>query len=508
MENNYQNIPMVKKKKLMTEQLLVENNVITSGDVVKILATSACVVISPEFVSCDGELTINGKILLNILYLTGDGEVTNTQEVSPFTFKAKNNLIDGNGKYVVCASAISNDLTARGGNELKIVSTINFDIYGIKNAEQKCLSGADKCFVKTKEITSLSHAGNVCEKFDEELETTVRGGVSKILSTTVELAVKDVNFGTGFASVSGDLYAKILYVDGGENKEIRTLNVEKAFKQEFETEGTAVDMQFDVMPYVVYDDVKTEIVDGENECKIIINVPMMMCFNFYKTVTFGCIDDMYAEDSIIQTQKQTVEFDDILKPFLCDGKIEGSVMLPQDSPRVDKLLCATNVKTNTTGAFVLDGRASFEGIVTANVLYLNDEIGEIQSVEIEIPYIITSNTDYDNDTDLYCLTSLSDVDVMVKKGKEIFFDAKARVFAEGSKKCEYEVVTDVQKVGDTPKRDNSLEIYFGKAGETIWDIAKNLKISSEMILSQNPNLNDPLDQNENIAIYYQRKRQK
>ena len=114
--------------------------------------------------------------------------------------------------------------------------------------------------------------------------------------------------------------------------------------------------------------------------------------------------------------------------------------------------------------------------------------------------------EFDNSIILDANVKVFDVDVMVKRGREIFFDAKAKAFVNVARARILGFIDKIEKKELLPDRDVALEIYFAKAGESFWDIAKNLKIPSEIISSQNENLIDPLEKDENIAIYYQKQR--
>ena len=144
--------------------------------------------------------------------------------------------------------------------------------------------------------------------------------------------------------------------------------------------------------------------------------------------------------------------------------------------------------------------------MSANVIYLNDELGSIQSIQIEVPVVVDKKTDLKENAILEPMICLFDVDTMVKRGREIYFDAKAKVYVNVTCSNNFSLVCKIEAVGEIPFKDDAIEIYFGKAGESFWDIAKNLKIPSEIIRSQNPDMADPLDRDQNIALYFQKER--
>ena len=505
MENNFNDVLMVKKIKLPMGQMLVENGVVTLQDVSKILSVDANVSLKNDVVVVSSEANISGKLVLSIVYADAEGNINCENQVSNFTYKVNNENIDSQTKVVVNAVVLDNDVNLVGGKELKIVTTINFNIMLIKNYQKKCLVDCgENTYSKLSELSTMFYTKDYCERFEEALDVKLTGGVKKILNNSVELEVKDVVAGTNFVAVEGELFERILYISGEENGELRTITINKQFKQEFEMEGINRDSLFDFTPYISYDEISISIEDNDEETKIGVVVPMLMCFNFFDNSKVMCIEDLYSTKEIVEITKEIFECHKTILPFVIDGKIEGSVMLSDDNPRIDKYLCATNIHAVSTNTYIKDGLVNIEGIANANVLYLNDETGGIMSVAIEIPFVIASPTDLSENSELSSNLCLENADIAVKKGREIFFDAKIKALIGGCEELSFNAVVGAERIGEVEPKDASLEIYFAKMGESIWDIAKNLKIPSEIIINQNPNLSDPLEKDEKVAIYYQK----
>ena len=63
------------------------------------------------------------------------------------------------------------------------------------------------------------------------------------------------------------------------------------------------------------------------------------------------------------------------------------------------------------------------------------------------------------------------------------------------------VVTEVI-VGDEKNNDECpLYIYVVKPGQTVWDIAKDMNVSQELIMEQNPDIALPLKSGDKLVIY-------
>lgn len=509
MENLYDKVLSMKKYKLMPEQVVVENNISIEGpeEVVKVLSINSNIDLDKPLEALGGEILISGKMITNVVYATADGELNNQVSMSPFGYKMSNQNISSGAKLNINATVVNTEVNKLMNNQLKVLTTVNVEGVVVKNNEVEYLKDSENnTFVKQKEQEIVYLAGDYCERFEEKLEATVKNGVKKVLMTNVECLVKEWNVGLNFVSVECEIYAKVLYADNQEISELQTITISKNIRQEIEANGISKDACLDLFAVVVNEGLLTEIVENNGETTIGVNIPIMVCFNAYECNKILSVVDIYSTKNILSIQNDSVENDRVCKPEYLESKIEGNVVLTDDQPRIDKYLATTNVSIITSNGYIQNGVLTLEGIVTANVIYLNDELGGIQSVEIEMPYVIDKKVDIEDQTLIEPIMCLSDVDVMVKRGREIYFDAKAKALINVSCMTNFGLISRVDNVGEEQDKDSAIEIYFARAGESFWDIAKNLRIPSEIIRNQNPELADPLEKDQNIALYYQKER--
>lgn len=510
MENIYENLPVVNKYKLNSQQLAIENNITISGedDVAKVLSASARVDVTSPCEALAGESNVAGNVVVNVVYVCQDGRLNNQTAVSPFVYKLADSNIDVNSKLNIDAKVVSSQIDKLQENNIKVLTMLAFDGVVVKNVDVNYLKeGGDGTYVKQIEREVVSLETQNCETFTENLEASVKDGVKKVLMTNVEQTIKSWTVGTNFVSVEGEIYAKVLYANGQEPSELQTITIAKAYKQEIEAEGVNKECNLDVFAHIIHENVQVELEEKENsETTISVNVPIMACYNVYKINKILAVEDIYSTEDVLAVEQGECDTYTSLQPEILEGKVEGNVVLTNDEPRVDKFLATTNVCNTISNCYTAEDTLFVEGVVSANVVYLNDELGTVQSVEIEIPYVLDKKVDFIGEVILEPSVALCDVDVMVKRGREIFFDAKAKAFVNVTQKSSMCMVTKSQTLNKLPERDSALEIFFAKAGQSFWEIAKGLKIPAETIITQNPSLSDPLEKDENIAIYYQKHR--
>ena len=208
MEDLFDKALLAKKIKLNAEQILLENNINfdTSDEVVKILAVDASAVVDNPMEPLMGECTIGGKLFVNIVYETVGGDINNQTSISAFSHKVLNENICVGANICVNANILNCEIDKLINNQLKIVATVNFDIDVIKNDEVVYLKNCGEgCYIKNEESEITTFVGQYCEKFEEKIDISVRGGVKKVLMTNTECHLKDWDLGPGFVSIECEL---------------------------------------------------------------------------------------------------------------------------------------------------------------------------------------------------------------------------------------------------------------------------------------------------------------
>ena len=159
-----------------------------------------------------------------------------------------------------------------------------------------------------------------------------------------------------------------------------------------------------------------------------------------------------------------------------------------------------------TNSYTKDGELFVEGIAKTNVVYLNDETNALHSVVIEVPFVVSDKTNIDaDDVNVFVVAMLYDVDVVVKKGREFYFDGKLRVTASYDADVVEAVISNVENGAERKEKDCAIEVYFGSEGDDSWNIAKGLGIDEQTLYEQNPETVFPLEKDENLVVYYQKK---
>jgi hypothetical protein len=266
------------------------------------------------------------------------------------------------------------------------------------------------------------------------------------------------------------------------------------------SENSSVEIEINVKK----ENLKFEQENIENGSNVIITVPLDLCFKAYEEIKIACASDLFSLKNNLEIVSNDYERTKIVSAMYFESKIEGSISLSEKEPRIDKLLGVSKGIIKPTNQYIKDGEIVLEGIVSVNVVYLNDETQTINCVKKDLPYIISEKTEVEASFNICARLVLCDVDVIARRGRELFLDAKIKASVRIFGALKGTLITDAIMGEPLPMKEEAIEIYFGKAGDKMWDIAKELRTRPEVIVEQNPEINSPLSENCNIIIYHQK----
>ena len=160
-------------------------------------------------------------------------------------------------------------------------------------------------------------------------------------------------------------------------------------------------------------------------------------------------------------------------------------------------------------SIVEDSNYILEGIINLNVIYysIDEENADIlNSIDIDVPYSLNFAVANLTDKDIVVSQlSLGDVSVKCKLGRELEILAEVCVNYSIIKDKVSAIISEIVVGEEKEQKDYSLEIYLAKQNQELWDIAKELNISSEELINQNQNLSLPINAGDRIVAYKQRR---
>ena len=353
---------------------------------------------------------------------------------------------------------------------------------------------------KEDEMLVNTLVGSATETFEVESEFAIKEPVRKVISTDSSAVVKTVESGVNFVSVGGEVITRLLYLT--ENDRFETAYVTENFKEEVELEGVTRESVSDAAAYIKQSSIKCQTDAADKGVNIKVIIPVMLKVESYLEKPVNVIKDIYCTQNDLQVSTSSFEMSKQYPCELLEAKIDGALTLDEDKPRVDKIMFVGGSNLCVTNSYIKGGEVFVEGVAKTNVVYLNDETNTLHSAVVEVPFVVSDKTDCSEDAQITVNATLTDVDVVVKKGREFLFDAKLKISLCCCQGTVGAVISSVESGEEYPPRDCAIELVFATTGQTAWDIGKQIKVKEDSIVFQNPDLTFPLEKDESVVVYY------
>ncbi len=496
------NFNIVKKEKLNRGEFSVDCAVSVDCATKLLALTTDAIVNTCEVLN--GVINFAGCVDVNVVYLNENGETLCAKSCCPFTSKFEGDNISTGDKAIINVKVIDCEVSSVSADSFRFVCQIEQNGQVIHSQEIQSIKTDDQdvCF-KSEDINVIRLIGEASETATVSSELSPRGNVKTILLGESQVIVKNVESGVNFVSVSGDVVTRVLYVT--DEGKFESGYVTEAFKEEVELEGATRESLVEGYASVKRDNVVIEVNESEKGAVLSLSVPICIQVKAYEEASVQVIKDLYSTQNEIKVTTSSFDMTRVCKSEVVEGKIDGSLTLEEDKPRIDKILFVGGNSVTVTSSYLANGEVVIEGIAKTYVIYLNDEDNSLNSVQLDIPFSVSDKFNVANpDGTLTVDAIICDVDVVAKKGREIFYDAKVKIAVNYCHNVLSSVITEAETVEAYPEKDYAMELVYGQAGKELWDIAKEAKVKEEVILAQNPDVVFPLAEDAGIVLYYQK----
>lgn len=499
-ENN--KFSVAKKTKLPAGDFSVECNVALGADVGKILSVG----VKAFEESCEtlnGVLNYSGVVDLKIIFTTADGQINCSNHSCNFSSKFESDKIATGQDAVILLKVVDYVIESISGDSVRIV--VNLEQSGdiVCQSEIETIACNDEdVFCKNEEIEILKLVATKKDGFTQTSEVSLRESVKKILSTESQVLLKNCESLSGFVSLQGEVLTRVVFLS--EEDKFECFYVSEPFKEELEVDGCEKDDVVEAYAFIKDEKVTTQIENDDKGQKLTINIPVEVLLRVYHNELISVVDDIYSTKNEINLTTESFENSTICPLIVVEDKIEGSLNLDEDAPRVDKVLFASGNGVSLTNVYVNDGQIFVEGIAKTNVIYLNDETSSLNSAAVDVPFAFSDKFDCQCDGFVMASAMISDVDVVVKKGRDLYYDAKIKVDVN----CSYDrissIISKAEILDVLPERDYAMEVLFAQSGQSAWEIAKSAHVPLEQVVAQNPEATFPLEEETSLVLFYQK----
>lgn len=476
-------------------------NAVDNLKITKVLTASAKVLVE-NITPLNAEVKFDGVVEYDLLVVLENNEIVPLTQKSSFSHNFENSAITPDSLIVICSNLLEcNNIS--NTSDITYSTLTNFDIYEIKtNSDLTCAEKQDNVFVKENEVTYNSLLGKVSYDANVNFELAKDAKISRILFVSNSACIKSAIPSTDYFVVSGDVTSFIVYQD--EDGLIKNCTKETSFAEEIEFKGITKDANIQARVATR----ETTIVENLEKNVFVFDVPIKILAQIFVKKALNCVVDAYSLTNDINLTTTSFQENEFFATRFAEENILTNFALTDTMQPIDKILAITPINISLANQIVKDGEILLEGLATINIIYYfedDDNNNILNSIDVEVPYSISINaSDIKENDEVSSTITLGDINIKNKRGKELEILAEAKINYDYVKENISAITTELTIGDEKLPKDYAMELYLAKEGQSLWDIAKELNISSDDLIKQNSNLTLPIKAGEKIVAYNNR----
>ena len=490
---NQESVPVV---------MTVTGNEITISRVVSITARP-CV---ESTTSNNGSVQIDGKIHCKVLVETTNNDFDSIESVNNFTIHIMNSEVTPESE--IFATANLNNIGSIQASEQAVTFTCNVGVKPVLVSTEKVkviekVSDLAEQKVDTVEYTDL--VASASQDFDLDLELDLPSSVSKILGVDSQVVLNKIEAGNDLVSMSGELYCNLVYLTAEEEPKLKNQKYIQDFSHELLANNITNTNLVDATIQICQSSYELQGELNSSKGTIILKNQIKSNIFVRQNKTVSAVVDAFCPNYILNTEYASFTQQKVNTEIVYD-KIDGNIVLGEESPRIDKILavCSGNVVLQKIER--VEEGLNLQGILTCNVIYkLDDDEGSVQSVFAEVPFNIVVKRENMLDNISFVINILpKDVEARNKKSKEIDILADLTISITTINNENGVTLQNITLGEKRPQNNTALGLYIIPEAQSLWEVSKNLLVSGELIMQQNPDLQFPITSPQRIVIYRQK----
>ena len=489
-------------QRLCTHQTVVEARLLSTGGALisKVLSIATDCTVTPSEVFA-GEARFSGRASFKVIFTCSEGKNHSMDYHADFTDKLLNEKISAGLKPILRCSVLDTDTISADEREIKLACVVEVSLDAVMVVPKNALTrGGDMIYTNEEELEYAVLAG------ESKAAVTVSDSSSdmrftNILLSEARVVVSNRRVGLDSVVLEGNVICDLTCED--EEGMIVSHRRVVPFLEEVACLG-AREGDF----AVVFAAVQSHAVSVErDEGSMAVTTEFMLNVDakVFRTEKAMVVTDAFSvthelnkgnEEVVLHHNKFAGSFSD---------RVEGSVTLDVSMPIADNLLAVTGARLNIANAQAQDGKILYEGIVTGNILYYSAEINLKSSVAVELPFSILVNNEIAKEGDSVLVNGIvSSMTAKLVRGNEIQIKSEIEVEMVLAASCKRMVLTGLELGEERILPTSAFSVHIAKNGESLWDVAKALGLTPELVLVQNPGLSLPLNGGERVMAYRQK----
>jgi len=476
----------------------VESDVIVPDikpDAAKILRAGGEAVITQKNIQTD-KVYIGGILRLDILYIPED---TSCGRVKSITIEQDfGHTIAANGAKpgmniaaeVVCENPEHTLLNSR---KIGLRTTLNIGIKVTAEVEMDVSTGVEDgsdVQIKSKHLKFYNSCPGAERNIiiRERLEVPAgKPDLGEVLRFSAKPSVGELKLLQGKAVLKGELKLCTLYCGDGDEGGLECMEHAVPFGEVLEIDGICENMagEADFLVKDIYYEISRDS-DGD---KRVLSFEVTLCAEIRASEIVECdaVCDAYDLNSEIKTQKNLCNMEQLIDTMTAQTTVKEVVKVPEYLPEVYQV-CDCSAVPEIERIAIENGCVNVSGYITCSILYMsgNEEM-PVSGFSHVLPFSHSFEVLGINENSVCDVTAdVEHLSFTVPGSREIEIRSIIILGLKAVNPNSCEIISEIEYDNEKPlKRPADMVIYFVQKGDSLWDVAKRYRTTSDAIVAVN-----------------------
>ena len=433
----------------------------------------------------EGEAAFSGRTNIRLLYCDEGGIPYGLNYNADYNDRFVSKHINPSTRILFEVTVVDHK-TEQMGNVVNARVLLEITAYAFVNNSVVAMVGGEDMFVKNCDCNLSENYGVTYFNAQMDCEITADNPVSGVLLSESRVSVSKMQVNDGIVTVNGRLHSTVVYTS---DDKVCSQCQSMDFVREFPLQGDV----YEVYGYADVRGTKVRLELEDDQQQATFDVQSNVCFTvvYCARTTTTLVCDCYTRDSQLQLKKTSVTTTLPVGNVCLSRDIRQS--FPMDVKGQKVAVCSDAVVTRC----VSDGGVTVEGVLNISLLYLDGET--LGNTMLEVPFSQQVQMD-GADADCMCWARVTPSNVDVDINSQTV-SATLEMCVSCWKSCNCTVISAVDEKPCTDK-PSAIEIFYARKGQSMWDLAKSLKLAEEEVRASNPELGDVIQDDIRIAVYH------
>lgn len=438
-----------------------------------------------SYEATEGSVSFFGKTNIRLLYSDG-ANLCSSSYNADFTSSIQSELINADSKLTFDVVTVDSKVDTNA-NTATLTILLEVSAYAYTSQSTPYLEGGEDVFINSHSVEVLEKATVVNIPFVLDEELTASRNISTVLLAECNLCAGSFIAHDGILQVGGSGSIRLTYLSDGE---VVTDVLPFDFDRELEATDGMAESQLKLRLIPKTTKVRLDITEGDVNTTFTVEVGVCAQVEATKIGMLDIVTDAYGADCDFNFSRVNVCTTLPCGSTVCTKRVTAT--MPNDGGKTP--ITAVNVGAIVTNAVSRERSALVEGVTYATLIY-KDETG-YSSEQLELPFSQVVDVDYLM-PECRSTARVSVMNFAISNEAEM----ELCITIESERDVTYTVIVDAEQIPFDKSALPAIEVCLARKGETLWNLAKSLHMSTDDVLATNPQISNPLEQDARIVIY-------